>query len=372
MTPHETLANLGLAQATVATLATVMVIGLGFLHRPSRAALLWSLAFVLAMSSTWVSVAGSVVGDEALRRAGLGLMLGAPALIWSGFRARRGVPALPWIAVVQSIATAVAFVLAVDPQVYGMTFRAAFLGAAVFAGLTIVETRRAADRLERLALPLTVVSAGFVALAAGIVVAGLALPSNVQDLQLPRLLNGLAMLIYLVCATVSVLYFTSVSPVGAGDARSWPQFSVIAADRLARARRSHESSWAVLAIRLDDPDQIRTTIGENNWNRIVSAFEALVATTLPAEADLGRPARGRVVAVVCRPGTVLREHVRTLLRRVTEMDAGEWSDVQLSASVGWVPAESADYDLPELVQRAEAAALTATGLGGDRWERLRA
>lgn len=372
MTAQETLANLGLAQATVATLATVMVIGLGFLHRPSRAALLWSLAFVLAMSSTWISVAGSVVGDEAVRRAGLGLMLGAPALIWSGFRARRHVPALPWIAALQSIATAVAFVLAVDPQVYGMTFRVAFLGAAIFAGLTIVEVRRAADRFERLALPLTVVSAGFVALAGAIVVAGLALPSSAQDLTLPRILNGLAMLIYLVCATVSVLYFTSVSPVGTRAARSWPQFSVTAEDRLTRARRAQESSWNVLTIRLDDPDQIRSTIGENGWNRITTAFEAVVAATLPAEADIGRPARGRLVVVVCRPGPVLREHVRTLLRRVTEMDADDWADLQLSASIGWVPAESAWYDLDELVGRAEDAAMTATRLGGDRWERVRA
>lgn len=370
MTPQETLANLGLAQATVATLATVMVVGLGFLHRPSRASLLWSLAFVLAMSSTWVSVAGSVIGDEAVRRAGLGLMLGAPALIWSGFRARRNVPALPWIAVVQSLATTVAFVLAVDLQVYGMTFRVGFLGAAVFAGLTIAEIRRAADRLERLALPLTIVSVGFVAVALGIVVAGLALPSNAQDLQLPRIVNGLAMLIYLVCATVSVLYFTSVSPVGMSAASSWPQFSITATARLARARRGHESSWAALAIRLDDPDQLRSTVGENSWNRIVTAFETVVADALPAEADLGRLARGRMVVVVCRPGPVLREHVRTLLRRVTEIDADEWSDVQLSASVGWVPAESAGYDFTDLVQRAESAALTATRLGGDRWERV--
>ncbi|MCG7416236.1 hypothetical protein MHY30_01765 [Microbacterium sp. ACRRU] len=372
MTPQETLANLGLAQATVATLATVMVVGLGFLHRPSRAALLWSLAFVLAMASTWVSVAGSVMGEEAVRRAGLGLMLGAPALIWSGFRARRDARALPWIAVAQSVATAAAFVAATEPRAYGMTFRVAFLGAAVFAGLTIAETRRAADRMERLVLPLTIVSAGFVALAGGIVVAGLALPSNVGDLYLPRILNSLAMLVYLVCATVSVLYLTSVSPVGTSSAISWPQFTVTATDRLARARRSRETSWAVLAIRLDDPEQIRSTIGESGWNRIVSTFETVVARALPAEADLGRPARGRLVAVVCRPGPVLREHVRQLLRRVTEVDAADWVDVHFSASIGWVPAEAADYDLTELVRLAEDAAETASGLGGDRWERLRA
>lgn len=370
MTAQQTLENLGLAQATIATLATLMVIGLGFLHRPSRASLLWSLAFVLAMSSTWVSVAGSVIGDEAIRRSGLGLMLGAPALIWAGFRARRGVQALPWIAVVQSIASAGAFIAAGDLGAYGMTFRLAFLGAAVFAGLTILEIRRAADGLERLALPLMIVSTGFVGLAVSIVVAGLVFPANAQDLQLPRILNSLGMLVYLVCATVSLLYFSSVSPVGERSSISWPQFSVTASDRLARARRAQESSWAVLSVRLDDPDQIRTTTGESSWIRIVSTFEALVADTMPAEADLGRPARGRVVVVVCRPGPVLREHVRTLLRRLTEADS-DGGDIQLSASVGWVPAESAQYDLNTLVERADAAALIATGLGGDRWERVR-
>ena len=103
MIPADALSNLGLAQATVATVGTVMLIGLGFLHRPSRSALLWSLAFVLAMTSTWVSVAGSIVEDEAIRRAGLGLMLGAPALVWSGFRARRGVRALPWVGAAQAV-----------------------------------------------------------------------------------------------------------------------------------------------------------------------------------------------------------------------------------------------------------------------------
>ena len=144
------MANLGLAQATVATLGAVMLIGLGFLHRPSRSALFWSLAFVLAMTSTWVSVAGAALGEETVRRAGLGLMLAAPALVWSGFRARRGVRALPWLAPVQAAVTAGAFLAAEQPDAYGLVFRVGFFGAAVFAALTLVELRSAADRLDHL------------------------------------------------------------------------------------------------------------------------------------------------------------------------------------------------------------------------------
>lgn len=371
MIPADALSNLGLAQATVATVGTVMLIGLGFLHRPSRSALLWSLAFVLAMSSTWVSVAGSIVEDEAIRRAGLGLMLGAPALVWSGFRARRGVRALPWVGAAQAVATAAVFVVVPDLSAYGFAFRVAFLGAAVFAGLTNLELLRAADRLERLALPLAIVSATFVALGAAVMVAGVAAPAEMGDLTLPRVLNGLAMLVYLVCATVSLLYFTSVSPTGTRSASSWPHFVATASDRLARARRAREQSWAVLTVRLDDPAQLRSAAGESSWGRLVTEFEGIVADSFPAEADLGRETRGRVVVVLARPDTVLREHVRDTLRRITEVDVSGHIDVQLSASVGWVPAESADFDLRALIAAADDAAATATRQGGDRWERVR-
>lgn len=369
--PTDVLSNLGLAQATVATLGTVMIIGLGFLHRPSRSALLWSLAFVLAMSSTWVSVTGAIVNDETIRRAGLGLMLGSPALIWSGFRARRGVPALSWVGGAQAVLTAVVFILVTDISAYGLVFRLAFVGSSVFAGLTVWELRRAADRLERLALPLTIVSAAFVALGVGTLISGLAAPAALSNLTLPRVLNGLGMLIFLVCATVSLLYFTSVSPSGRRAASSWPHFVVTATDRLARARRGREESWAVLAVRLDDPAQLRSAAGESGWLRMVAEFEAVVADTFPAEADLGREIRGRVIVVVSRPNSVLREHVREVLQRVTELDVSAHIDIQLSASVGWVPAETGGYDLPSLIVAADAAAEEATRQGGDRWERVR-
>lgn len=369
--PAEVLDNLGLAQATVATLATVMIIGLGFLYRPSRSALIWSLAFVLAMISTWISVTGALIDEEAVRRAGLGLMLGAPALIWSGFRARRAVAAFPWLGAAQSAVTTVVFVLARDPDTYGLAFRLAFLGAAVFAGLTNVELRRATDRWERLAIPLNVVSGAFVAIGLGLLVSGLAAPSAIGDLSLPRVINGLAMLVYLVCATLSLLYFASVSPVGAGSAASWPHFVATASDRLARARRAREQSWVVLTVRLDDPAQVRSAAGESNWGRLIDEFEKVVTDSFPADADVGRETRGRIVIVVSRPASVLRELVRTVLRRVTEIDASGLVDVHLSASVGWIPAETADFDLTALIAEADRAASSATEQGGDRWERVR-
>jgi GGDEF domain-containing protein len=363
-------ANLGIAQATVATLGAVMIIGLGFLQRPSRAALLWSLAFLLAMVATWTILVGEAV-DENVRRIGLGVILGAPALIWSGFRARRGAASFAWISPLQAAAGAGALVVVTDPTLYGLTFRVVFFAAAVFAGLTLREIHRSPDRHEYLVVPLKLVSATFVVLGSFSLLAGLIFPVSVAaDLELIRLLNALGLLVYLVCATTSLLFFTSVSPVGAQTASSWPQFVVTATDRLRRARRSGESSWALLAVQLDDPDDIRGAAGDAAFAEIVRRFETLVGDAFPAEADIGREGRGRLIIVVSRPGPVLREHIRDLLRRVTEIEETAHLAIQMSASVGWAPADIVGYDFEALLSAAVQAGDEASERGGDRWQRI--
>lgn len=364
-------AQLGIAQAVVASLGTVLIIGLGFLQRPSRSSLLWSLAFVLAMVSTWLTLAGEAVSSEAFRRAGLGLMLGAPTLIWSGFRARRGVRALPWVAVLQAAGSAVVLVLLNDPQTYALGFRTAFFLASVFAGFTLWEMYGFPDRQGRLAIPLGLVSAAFVLLGHITLVAGLISPPRADDdLALTRVLSSIGMLVYLVCATVSLLFLTSTPSVGAQTARSWAQFSVVAQDRLVRAREAGESGWVVLSVRIDDPDDIRAAVGDASFAHIVDRFERLVVAAFPAEADIGREGRGRLVVLLSRPGLVIREQVRVLLRRVTEMDAAQQISVQLSASVGWAPADVVGYDLDALLTASRRAASEAWEGGGDRWRRI--
>lgn len=364
-------ANLGIAQATVATLGTAMIIGLGFLQRPSRASLLWSLAFVLAMVSMWIELAGEALGNEPVRRIGLGFMLGAPALIWSGFRARRRAPARPWAAAALSVASAAVLVIAGDSDLYSLLFRLTFFAAAVFAGLTLLEIRRSADRDDRLVLPLAIVSIAFVVLGTLSLIAGLFFPfGGTAELAFVRLLNSLGMLIYLVCATVTLLFFTSVSPVGAQTAASWPQFTVTATDRLRRARDAGETSWALLVIRIDDPDDVRAAGGETSYARIIDRFERAVAASFPAEADIGREGRGRMVVLVARPGPVLREHVRALLRDISDGDGEQPIAVRLSASVGWAPADVVGYDFPTLLAVAQEACEEASEQGGDRWQRV--
>jgi GGDEF domain-containing protein len=365
------IANLGIAQATVAALGTVMIIGLGFLKRPSQASLLWSFAFVLAMVSTWVSLAGEALGNEPVRRLGLGLMLGAPALIWSGFRARRRARTLSWIAAVQAVLSAALLVVAGYTDFYNLIFRALFFGAGVFAGLALLEIRRSADRHDQMVIPLGLASAAFFVLGAFTLLVGLAFPTGEgDDLAFVRTLNALGMLIYLVCATVTLLFLTSVSAGGVHTAASWPQFTVTAIDRLERARAGGETSWALLAVRLDDPEEIRAAAGDASFAQILERFERSVRAAFPAEADIGRESRGRMVVLIARPGPVLREHVRVLLRAITEVDAAQPIAVQLSASVGWAPADVVGYEFTKLLSAAQAACDEASERGGDRWQRI--
>lgn len=362
--------DIGIAQAAVATIGAMLIVGLGLLRRPSRGSLLWSLAFVLAMVSTWVVLTGDALQVEPLRRIGLGMLLAPPALIWSGFRARRGVIALPWVALVQAALSATALVAA-DVTWYGMTFRVLFAITALFAGLTLIEIRRSADRSERLVMPLALVSAAFVVMGLFTLLAGILFPADPgHDLEFVRLLNSLGMLIYLICATISLLFVTSVSPAGGHTAGSWPQFTVTARDRLQRARAAGESSWALLAVRIDDPDDIRGAVGEAAFARIVERFETIVRDSFPAEADVGSEERGRLAVLIARPGPVIREHVRTMLAAVTEMDATRQIAVQLSASVGWAPADLVGYDFDVLLAAAQNAAEEASEIGGDRWRRI--
>lgn len=370
---HSTVvtADLGIAQVVVATLSTAMIIGLGLFRRPSRAALLWSLAFVIGMVGTWVTLSGESLAVEAVRRAGLGIMLGAPVLIWSGFRARRQAPAFAWLSPLHATLAAVAFVLAGDGDGYSVIFRIAFFCTAVYAGLTLLELRRSPDRYERLATPLTLASIAFVVLGVFGLVSGLVFPAPRGDeLTLVRSLNSLGMLVYLVCTTVTLLFFTSVSPVGVRTASTWPQFAVTATDRLARARAGGETSWVLLCIRIDDPDDIRTAAGESVFSRISDRFEETVRGAFPAEADIGRESRGNLAVLLSRPGPVVREHVRVMLRAITEIDAAEQISLHLSASVGWAPADVVGYDFPALLAAGQRAVSQASDLGGDRWERI--
>ncbi|MBB2975468.1 GGDEF domain-containing protein [Microbacterium endophyticum] len=362
--------GIGSAQLVVVSLCTVLIVGLGFIPRPSRATLAWALAFFVALSSAYLTVGAQAAGAETLRRIGLALLLGPPILIWSGLRSWRGARAYMWAVIPVAVVFAFTFSLPLGVDEYALAFRLSFAVVAVFCGFTIVETRRIPERRERMLLPLTVASITFIGFAISGLVSGLFPSSSSDPLALARSVNGLGILGYMICVVVSLLWLAQGTSAGqVREVSGWARFRATASERLVRARDRQEHAWALLMLRVDDIADIRDAAGEIGFSRIAARFESLVREMFPADADIGRRSAGTVVVLLPRTVPVTREHVRKLLAELSIPPTD--GSLQVSASVGWTSVETAGYDFGDLERAARAGLDIAAGEGGDRWHRDR-
>lgn len=366
--------DLGVALAVITTLATMLTIGLAFLMKPGLPTLYWSLAFSLAMLATYGVVAGETTDIEALRRASLGALMGAPALLWSGFRAAWGLPPRGWAGALVAGVSALALATVDDMIWYTVAYRTVFLAASVFAGLFVVDWARATSRRnDRLLLPLAIVSVAFSVVGVATLVAGFVFPpSGGDDFALVRLISSVGMLVYVACALVAVVGGAARdSGLGRSPAVStgWHQFERTAGDRLLRAQQTSEP-WSVVYLALDDATDIRQTAGTAAFARLSERLETEVRAVFPAESDVGSPSDGAVVVLVPRSDAAVRELLRTTLERITLIDVDGALPIRPTASAGWAPASVLGYDLDTLVYTGREAARVASGKGGDRWERV--
>ena len=366
-------AGLGIAQAAIATLATMLTIGVAFLSKPSRATLYWSFAFALAMVATFGVVAGGVTESETVRRVFLGLLMGAPGLLWSGFRALWGVRALPLVGPAIGLASAALLVAAGETIWFSPAYRAAFFAASVCAGLFFFDWMRVPARRDRVTLPFAIMSLAFFIVGAANAVAGFLFPPTTgDDLALVRLITSIGMLAYTACALVAVvgiatrdtaLARTSAVPPG------WQRFEITAAERLARAKESAEP-WSIVYLQLDDAAEIRQVGGSAAFAALSQRFLGAVRSVFPAEADVGSPAPGTAVVLVPRNDAAVRDHLRTALERISNLDVDGKLPIRPSASAGWAPVSVVGYELDALLYMGREAAALASENGGDRWERV--
>ncbi len=366
--------DLGIAQAVITTLATMLTIGIAFLVRPGLPTLYWSIAFTLAMVATYGVVAGDVTGIEPLRRASLGALMGAPAFLWSGFRASWGLRPHVWAGAAMAAASALSLAIVDDIAWFTVAYRTVFFAASVFAGLFVLDWARAASRrTDRLLLPLVIVSIAFFVTGVGTLIAGLVFPpSGGDDFELVRLISSVGMLVYVACALIAVVGATARdSGLGrtATVSTAWQQFERTAGDRLARAQKTSEP-WSVIYLGLDDAADIRQTAGTAAFATLSERLEDEVRAAFPAESDVGSPSAGAVVVLVPRPDAVVRDLLRVTLERVTLLDVHGALPIRPTASAGWAPVSVLGYDLDTLVYTGREAARVASGRGGDRWERV--
>ena len=366
--------DLGIAQAVITTLATMLTIGIAFLVRPGLPTLYWSIAFTLAMLATYGVVAGDVAGIEQLRRASLGALMGAPAFLWSGFRAAWGLRPHIWAGAAMAAVSAFSLAIVDDLAWFTVAYRTIFFAASVFAGLFVLDWARSSSRRhDRLLLPLVIVSIAFFVTGVGTLIAGLVYPpSGGDDFELVRLISSVGMLVYVACALIAVVGTTARdSGLGrtAAVSTAWQQFERTAGDRLARAQKTSEP-WSVVYLGLDDAADIRQTAGAAAFATLSERLEEEVRAAFPAESDVGSPSAGAVVVLVPRPDAVVRDLLRATLERVTLLDVHGALPIRPTASAGWAPVSVLGYDLDTLVYTGREAARVASGKGGDRWERV--
>ncbi|WP_060915955.1 hypothetical protein [Microbacterium oleivorans] len=359
----------------LATTCTIMIIGLGFLPFPGRAASIWSSGFALAMLSCYLLVAADQIGSEALRGAAHGPILCAAGFAWVGLRARRGtepIMLVPTI-VVFSIATIV-LGLTADTPAYGPVFRLVFLVAAVASGLTAWELLRLRTSEREMALPLLVVSFGFVGLAVVVAIDGVArlasgtLGQAESDMRDLYDINELVALLYLVCALVTLLYLVRRGAQKPEQQHTVDFFS-IARDRLVRAHAAGDRWWSLIDVRLDDPTELLEASSGRAFQRITARFENDIREVMPPEADIHRVSPTQVLVLLPRPDTAVRGYLSRLLERIGTLTDQPAVPIRLSASIGVAAAPLAEYDLDRLCEAAADAAQHAQVSGGDRWER---
>ncbi|PZU33457.1 MAG: hypothetical protein DI577_00890 [Microbacterium sp.] len=365
---------------TLTTLCCCLMIGLGFLPRPSRESAIWSGAFVSAMVASYFFAA--VAGDDNdrtddalaawLPAAIGGLVVLALGLVWVGLRVRRGrrvVMIAPTLVVAAVLIAALATTDGTDAT--GVT-RAVAAGVAGLAAAGIAIELAGIRTAHRSAtLPLTV-GAGIVAMYAVVWIAA-GTPWNgtgrlADDLPVAAEFAPALTTIALVTALVTLLLLTRGETAPAEE-RETSGFRAVARDRLARAERLDDSWWSVLDVRLDDPTALREASSALGYTRVLDRFADDVTAVFPAEADLEQVEPTRFLVLLPRHEPSVRPLLRTLLDRVSTVSAEQPVDVRLSVSIGWASAGEIGYDLDDLIDAASAAADTAQLAGGDCWER---
>ena len=366
--------GVGLAQAAIATLATLLTVGVAFLNRPSKATLYWSCAFTLAMVATVGVTAASVNDSEMIRRICLGALIGGPALLWSGFRAYWGVRPFVWIAPLAAVSAAVALVLAGDVAGFTAVYRIVYLVAAGFAVLFFFDWLRFADRRDRLLLPFALISALFGAAGVASAIRGLlAPPTGGDDLVLLRAGASVGLLAYVTCALIAVLGLSvrdSTLRRAASAPAAWTSFQESAGDRLSAAQAAGEQ-LSMIYLRVDDATEIRQAAGAPAFSDLAERVTLLARSVFPADSEVCPDAGGTFV-LVSRPDVVVRGLLSSCLERIARLDVPGRLPIHPSASAGWATASTLGYDLSALILMSREAAILAGQNGGDRWERMSA
>ena len=358
------------SMVAVVTVLTAVVVGLATLARPSRATIVWGVAFGIGMLGAYLWLAGHHTGSPVLRAAASAIVVCFVPLVWLGVRMHfeRTAPWLPVIVALVGVPSAL--ILTAGTRWYLPVFHVVFLAMAVFAGLLAWELMRGQPATRDIVLPLALAACGFVVVA--VVSAGSALVSGgvstEEQLSALRGVNALGTTVMRPCPAFTLLLLVRVesAPPGIYGAANR------ARDRLRKAAAQKDPAWSVLDVRLDDPTDLREASSSAGFRRVADRFHEDIRDALPATADAERVADDRAIVLIHGSDEAVRFHLRAILGSVSIIDLdAPATGIRSSASIGWATASVAGYDYDALVAAAASAACRARDAGGDQWKRAR-
>lgn len=367
--------NVDVSQALVLvmTLCTAIIFGMAVLRRPSRATVVWGLAFGLGLLGSYVWVAAIQIDLPQLRALAVGLMLCFEPLIWMGLRLFAG-RKTNWAPVVMFVALVpVVLALTADTEAFATFFRVCFAATGVFACLIALDLARLRTVSRDVVIPLLLGSGALAIVAVLNVVWNLVAPSIDPALRILVLrdVNGLGSVVINLCALVTILLLVrSDHEVATG--KQFTADDTVIRMRVGRVRDQQETAWSLLDVRLDDTADLREASSQADFGAILERFQADVMEALPPAADIVPMSDRRILALLNGSEQAIEHYVRTVLDRVSSVDVRENPGaVRMSASIGWAAVLEARFDYDSLVELAGERAERAAFEGGDRWERAR-
>ncbi|MGG7463784.1 MULTISPECIES: diguanylate cyclase domain-containing protein [unclassified Plantibacter] len=378
--------NIDPATVSITTALVVFVTGATFIvntfmRKDDPSGRVWSVSYMAGMFTSFsYLVAVLTPGAWWAIAAGNASYVLSMAALWAGARLFNGKSSLLWVGLIGSAATAVA-VLAEGPT--GGPWAGSpvlFLGISAFTGLAATETLFGAMRdnpsSRGFTIALMVASVFFLGRFASILLEGV--HGDLFTTLFSTTAASLLLIVLLIVATItlSVIRAERAAPASRrhgsivaytnDDVLLKESFDRIVRDWLSRAN-FHDEQLAVMHVRLDDLQEMKTAFGSGFGNQVANDFIVSVRRYGPTMSDIGEDGLGCLL--IATPA----EHADDALQAAQGIQDGLLDHpvettprLRPTASIGIALTDFIGYDVDTLVEAARSASARAEAAGGNR------